>query len=121
MGLLTLLPILLSLLGAFIVYAFKYDKTKQKNIVLSIIVILVFISCLINCFIDGLHLEMFKMAEILNVSLKVDGLSRFFSVAISFVWIIVTFYTFEYIKHERFENRFYTFFFATLAMLIALC
>ena len=121
MGLLTLLPILLSLLGAFIVYAFKYDKTKQKNIVLSIVVILVFISCLINCFIDGLHLEMFKMAEILNVSLKVDGLSRFFSVAISFVWIIVTFYTFEYIKHEKYENRFYTFFFATLAMLIALC
>lgn len=121
MGLLTLLPILLSLLGAFIVYAFKYDKTKQKNIVLSIVVILVFVSCLINCFVDGLHLEMFKMSEILNVSFKVDGLSRFFSVAISFIWIIVTFYTFEYIKHEKYENRFYTFFFSTLAMLIALC
>ena len=31
MGLLTLLPILLSLIAAFIVYAFKFDKTKQKN------------------------------------------------------------------------------------------
>ena len=61
------------------------------------------------------------MAEILNVSFKVDGLSKFFSVAISFIWVIVTFYTFEYIKHEKHENRFYTFFFATLAMLIALC
>lgn len=122
MGLLTLLPILLSLIAAFIVYAFKFDKTKQKNIVLSVIVILVFISCLLNCFIKGdLKIEMFKMAEILNVAFKVDGLSKFFSVAISFVWIIVTFYTFEYIKHERNENRFYTFFFSTLAMLIALC
>ena len=48
--------------------------------------ILVFISCLLNCFIKGdLKIEMFKMAEILNVAFKVDGLSKFFSVAISFV------------------------------------
>ena len=121
MGLLTLLPVLFALIAAFIVYAFNYKQVKYKNITLAILSVLVFASCLINCFIDGLHLEMFKMAEILNVSFKVDGLSKFFSVAISFVWIIVTIYTFEYIKHEKHENRFYTFFFTTLAMLIALC
>lgn len=120
MNLLILLPIILSIVCSFIVFAFSNEKRKIKNIVIISLIALVFASCLLNCFVGDLTLTIINITPSVAVTFKNDNLSKFFSVAISFVFLLVTIYTTEYIKHEKDENRFYIFFFLTLAMLIAL-
>lgn len=120
MSLLLLLPVILSLISAFIVFAFKDNNRKIKNIVIISLISLTFVSCLINCFIGDLSLNVINITPSISISFAIDKLSKLFSVAISFVFVLVTIYTTEYMKHENNENRFYVFFFSTLAMLIAL-
>ena len=120
MNLLIIIPLLLSLLSAFSVYLFKDTQRKVKNIVLTILLSLTFISCIINACLPTLALDIINITPTLTLSFKVDGLSKFFSIAISLIWLIVTIYTFEYIKHEKNENRFYTFSLLTLTMLLSL-
>lgn len=120
MNLLILLPVLFPIIGAFIVYAFKDNNRKLKNIIVSILVGLSLLSSIVICFMDDLALNVLKISDALSISFTADGLAKFFTVAISFVWLLVTIYTFEYIKHEKNENRFYTFSLTTLAMLLAL-
>ena len=116
-----LFPILLPLLGAFISFLFKEEQRKYKNITLFSILLLTFAFSLINCFVDTSILTLVNITDNLSISFKIDNLSKLFSVAISFIWLLVGVYTFEYIKHEESENRFYIFYISTLSMLIALC
>ena len=120
MNMLILLPILLALVCAFIVFAFKTEKRNIKNIVIISLISLVFVCCVINCFIGDVSITVINITKNIDVTFRNDNLAKFFSVAISFVFLLVTIYTTEYIKHEKDENRFYIFFFSTLAMLIAL-
>ncbi|MCL2699831.1 MAG: proton-conducting membrane transporter [Defluviitaleaceae bacterium] len=53
--------------------------------------------------------------------LAIDDLSRFFLVLIALLWLLVTFYTFEYIKHEGKDVRFFSFFLMTLGVIMGLC
>jgi len=121
MNILMFLPIIIPLIGAFIVYLFKDNQRLIKNIVLASVSILTLVFCVINCFINNLGCTLVQVTENMSFAFRVDNFSRFFSVLVCFVWIVVTFYTFEYIKHEGNENRFYTFMFLTLSVLIALC
>ena len=121
MGVFILLTMLFPIIGAFIVYAFKDNNKLIKNIVLVSLVGLTFIFALINCFIDDLYIKVLDITSILSIEFKVDGLSKLFSVLISFIWLLVSVYTLKYITHEKNENRFYTFSLTTLAMLMGLC
>lgn len=120
MKILILLPVLLPLILSFVIYLFK-KSTKAKNITILSTLIATFLTCLINCFLSFNRFDIIQIFDYLLISFNVDNLGRFFTVLISFIWIIVFVYTFEYIKHEGHENRFYTFMLLTLAMLIALC
>lgn len=121
MNIFILFPILFPLIGSFISFLFKDEQRKIKNITLFTILLLTFAFSLINCFIDTSILTLVNITENLSISFKIDNLSKLFSVAISFIWLIVGVYTFEYIKHEGNENRFYIFYISTLSMLIGLC
>ena len=120
MNILIIIPLLLSLLAAFSVYLFKDSQRKVKNIVIATLVSLTLIACIVNACLSNLSLDIINITPTLTLSYRVDGLSKFFSIAISLVWLIVTIYTFEYIKHEKNENRFYTFSLLTLTMLLSL-
>lgn len=120
MNIFILFPMLFPLIGGFIVYAFKDKQKLIKNILLTVFVSLSLIFSIINCFINTSSIEVLKITSNLSLIYKVDNLSKFFSVAISFVWLLVTLFTFEYIKHEKNENRYYMFSLTTLAVLISL-
>lgn len=120
MNILILFPILLPIISAFIVYAFKDSNRKNKNILVISLVALTFIMCIVNALVETSYLQIIEISSAIKVILKVDNLSKLFSILISFVYLLVTIYTFEYIKHEKNENRFYTFYFLTLSMLISL-
>lgn len=120
MKFLIFLPLLLPILGAFLIYTFKYRKF-WKNCFIFAILFLTLALTIINCFINVDMIDLIFITRNLSLSFHIDKLSMFFSIAISFVWLFVGIYTFEYIKHEKNENRFYTFYLLTLSMLLALC
>ena len=120
MGVFIILAMLFPVIGAFIVYAFKDNNKLAKNIVLISLLVLTFAMTIVNCFIGDVTLKVINITNILSIQFKIDGLSKLFTVLISFVWLLVSVYTLKYITHEKNENRFYTFSLTTLSMLLGL-
>ncbi len=121
MDFLLLLPVIFPLIGSFAVYLFKESQKLYKNLFLFGVLTLTFAVSVLYCFVDFEVLNLLQVTQTLSFSFQIDKLGKFFSVAISFIWLLVGIYTFEYIKHEKSENRFYTFYLLTLSMLLALC
>ena len=69
---------------------------------------------------DTLTLSQFFIAEGLHVFFHVDMLSKIFSVLIAFVWLMVGIASFEYMAHEKNEQRFYCFYLVVGGVLSAL-
>ena len=46
----------------------------------------------------------------LSISLRIDGASIVFGTLVALLWPVTTVYSFEYMKHEGEENRFFSFF-----------
>ena len=65
-------------------------------------------------------LSQFFIAEGLHVFFHVDMLSKIFSVLIAFVWLMVGIASFEYMAHEKNEQRFYCFYLVVGGVLSAL-
>ena len=54
------------------------------------------------------------------IYLKLDAVGKLFYVLTALMWIPVSFYSFEYMKHEEREVRYYSFFLLTLAVLLGI-
>jgi multicomponent Na+:H+ antiporter subunit D len=61
-----------------------------------------------------------KLTPSLTIYFANDGISKFFALIISIIWIIVAIYSYEYLKHEANERKFYCYFLITLGMLMVL-
>ncbi|WP_243008963.1 hypothetical protein [Clostridium sp. AM58-1XD] len=53
------------------------------------------------------RLVLFSFGNKMVFSLGADGLSRVFAAMIAFLWPLTTMYSFEYMKHEGRENKFF--------------
>ena len=65
-------------------------------------------------------LTLFDITDKLPVMLRLDNLSRIFSVLSSAMFFAAGIYSFEYMKHERDERRFFLFYLIVLGMLSGL-
>lgn len=59
---------------------------------------------------DALKVTLISFEENFTISLRIDGASRFFGAVIAVLWPVTAVYSFEYMKHEGSENRFFSFF-----------
>ena len=116
---LILLTILLPLVLGVCLYFVRIENRNLKNIIIGSVTGLVFVLNILLAFFEG-SFNLFNLAGF-NVGLMIDGLGSFFSVAISLVWTLVTIYSFEYMKHEDNEDKFYCFFLLTFASLMGMC
>lgn len=117
---LILLTILLPLLLGVYLYFRKIDNRNLKNTIIASIVGIVVVINILLIFFKG-KFNLFGFTETLKIGFMIDGLSSFFSIAISVVWLLVTIYSFEYMKHEENENKFYSFYLLTFASLMGMC
>ncbi len=117
---LILLTILLPLILGFVVYLAKIENRNLKNIIIGSTIGLVVIVNIVLAFFSGTF-NLFKLTSELNVGFMIDKLASFFAIAISLVWLVVSIYSFEYMKHEENENRFYLFFYLSFASLMGMC
>ena len=117
---LILLTFLIPLILGVVLYFSKIENRKMKNIIIGSSISLVVVLNILLAFFDG-SFNLFNLSKELNVGFMLDGLGSFFAIIISLVWLIVTIYSFEYMKHEEREDKFYGFFFITFASLMGMC
>lgn len=67
-----------------------------------------------------LRWEAYRLTDVLTVLFKIDDFSRIFVALASLIWLIAAIYSFEYMKHEENEGRFFMFYLITLGTLIGL-
>ena len=65
--------------------------------------------------------DLFKLTGPLTISLKSDAIGRFFAVVMSVVWTCVGFFSFEYMKHEKNNKRYFGVYLMVLGILMGLC
>lgn len=121
MKLLLLLPILLPLIACIAISFIKDSKKVLFNGVILLSIVLLFATIVINSCLNDSFVKLISFGKDLNFSFQVDGLSKFFSIAISFVYILITVYSFKYMDKQENLKRFYYFYLSTLSMLISLC
>lgn len=78
--------------------------------------ILAFLS--LGCKEPGIRL--FSLSEKLEIFFCPDDLGRIFAVIVAVIWILTGFYSFEYMKHEREEKRYFGFYLMTFGAMLAL-
>lgn len=117
---LVLLTVLLPLVLGITLYFSKIENRNLKNFIIGINIGLVVILNIVLAFFSG-KFNLFSLTPELNIGFMIDKLGSFFAIAISIVWLLVTIYSFEYMKHEEKEDKFYCFFFMSFASLMGMC
>lgn len=118
---LLLAPILLPLIGSLCIAS---PKIMPEKWVKPAVAIMVFTNLGLvtaaNLYAGGEFLHLFRVNQFIDIFLKLDQFGRLFSYMASVLWVIASFYSFEYMKHEGRERRFFTFYMMTLSMIIGL-
>jgi len=121
MNFLMLIPILLPLLaGAALPLAVK-DNPRLLQVYVCAIVIVNTILVVLVASLGSLDFRTMHITDVINLYLSIDDLSRFFMVLASAMWMIVAFYSFEYIKPHGKENRYFAFFLMAYGAIIGAC
>lgn len=123
-NLLILLPVLVPvILGVLFPLLKSLKKRSHKLVVVGAALV---VSALISVIVlltmgEGKQtLLIWEMTEKLPVFLKVDGISKLFAFLTSFVWVVVGFFAFGYMKQEEEEERFYSFYLIVYGVLMGL-
>lgn len=101
----------------------KEMKTRRSLLVtvgVSLLVTAV-LAVLALCLAGEGMLTLFNLTDRLPVLFKVDGVSVIFSAMTVIVFVCAGFFSFEYMKHEQKEKRYYGFYLIVFGVLLALC
>ena len=107
-----LLPVLA---GAFLIIWKPEERNKRETFVLaavlaaSVLALLPAGQCLIAQS-PSQAFTLFRFSDHLSLTLRADGAGAVFAAMVAVLWPITAVYSFEYMKHEGSENRFFGFF-----------
>lgn len=120
MNYIIILPIIFPLIAAVVISLFG-NKEKTRNILVGSSVILntIVVIYLAANFIDT-SFHFIKVNEFLDIYFKVDKLSVFFSLLASVLWVFTSIYAMEYMKHEKREKQFFTYFILTFGVTLGI-
>ncbi len=101
------------------VHVFRmHDAEKRRSTVIWTMIASSVLAVLAGIF--GEALTFLPLSDTLYLRFGTDGLSLFFVTLVSFIWCLVQFHAFGYMKHEGKEEQFFGFFLLTYAALVAL-
>ena len=122
MNIALLFPVVFPIVMGVLVQPLKLHNRKTREIYVAATVIINFLAVLWLAITqpDGTHLTILHLNRIVDISLQIDGMSRLISIIAAFLWCTAAFYSFEYIKHEGMDERYFTFFTATVGVLIGI-
>ncbi len=100
------------------------DMRNRKSLLLTVSLVLLVttvLAILAITLMGGEMITLFNLTDRLPILFRVDELSVVFSVIVLTVSVCTGVFSFEYMKHEEKEKRYYGFFLIVLGVLLALC
>ena len=115
------ISILVPLILGIVVHFLKTQNKKLINIFISSLSSLIVISVILLTIFSGQRVELFKLTDNLLILFKNDGVSNFFAIIISVIFLLVSLYAFRYFEHDENSNKFFSFYLMSEATLLLLC
>ena len=112
------LPVILPVLAGLA--AWKIENRTARNALVGAALVLNGLLTLLAVAIGSEEYVLWQLTETVPIYFHVDGVSRLFALLIACMWALVGIYSFEYMRHEENENRFYLFYMISLGVLIGL-
>ena len=125
-----LLPIILPAVAGIILLAASFvehlkgraeKSLKKLHTYTAVTLILSVAATLYASWTGERTVSLFTLLDNIPIYFRSDNLSRFFAVIVGIVWLAVGFYSFEYMKHEGEEKRFFGLYLLLYGVLIGLC
>ena len=121
MNLLKLFPIFFPIVMGFILLKVKLD---DRNKLYKVVATIISLNALVALFVifknDHQALVLFDFFVQLELVFRIDGLGTLFGTMVSILWVITTFYAFEYMKHEGQERKFFSFFMMAFGVVLGI-
>lgn len=116
-----LLPVFLPILAGIVLLLKKeYEIRKSLLIYVGVVLVCTGILAVYAMFTVTEGVTLFNLTKTLPVYFKADMLGRFFALVVTIVWILAGFFSFEYMKHEKNEKRYFGFYLITYGVLLGL-
>lgn len=113
------IPVFLPILSGLVLLFLKFKDREDFHAYTVITIAISLVATLISNFIlMSNELIFFEMPMGITFSLYIDAVSAFFSTIFAVIWLLVSIYSFEYLKHEENEKRFCAFYIIILGLLI---
>lgn len=123
MDYLLLSPILFPLLmGLYLLI--RKEMGNRKNLLIltgTVLVITAVLAILSIGLVSGREFILFYMTEALPIVFRLDEMGVLFTVLTVLIFLCAGFFSFEYMKHEEKEKRYYGYYLMTFGILLALC
>ena len=96
------------ILGGLGVFIIRFKNRTARQIYVGAVVIVNMILSLVAIFVapKGQTVTLIPFTENYSIALRLDGMAVFFGFILLSLWVVATFYSFEYMKHEGKENKF---------------
>lgn len=116
-----LLPVLFPILAgaAELLLNFKSRRAREVYVAAAVLLNTVFALLLVFFAPDGAFVFL-RLSDKLEFAFRADGLAAVFASMVSVLWPISTFYSFEYMKHEGKENKFFGWFTMTFGVVVGI-
>ncbi|MBR6801197.1 MAG: proton-conducting membrane transporter [Eubacteriaceae bacterium] len=119
---LLLVPVFVPMLISSGMLFIKAKDSKRKNILIEGIVVLFTVFVWIMSFnTPSSSITLLQITGDFSLKLKMDGFSKVFSLMSSSLWVFVTIYAFEYMKHDERQNTFFAFFIMAFGVTQGIC
>ena len=102
----------------------RKEMKNRKNLLITVGVsfaVTFLLVILALCFKEDGMITLFNLTDRLPILFKVDEVSVIFVIMTIVIFVCAGFFSFEYMKHEEKEKRYYGFYMIVLGVLIALC
>lgn len=122
-----LLPILFPILAGTLLLVMPERMFKSRKLLCCMTAALLLVTGLLTVYALAFSkdtdeaLVLFYLTKKLPIQFHIDGLGKLFAAVISIVWILAGIFSFEYMKHEHKEKRYYGFYLIVFGVLIGLC
>ena len=111
MSFLLIIPIFFPIAMGLALLALNFkERGKRQIYVASVCIANMIMSIFFMFTVPAREFTLVRFTDTISITFKVDGLSTVFGMIVSILWVVATFYSFEYMKHEGKENKFFSFF-----------
>ena len=115
-----LVPVFFPILAGIVLLMKKeYQKRSSMLLYVGAVLLITGIFAVYGIFRITEGVTLFHLTKTMPVYFKLDTLGRYFSFLFTIVWILAGFFSFEYMKHEEKEKRYFGFYLIVFSIVIS--